>query len=114
MIGIYGLVALFAGAAGLISGDVPGGRAVAVFVLLDGLAIASCAVVALRVNRVRLPAVVIGLILASFQASFDQWIFTGSRGFRVDIWPLAMLASLAIAWLMTLPSVSAGTSPKGG
>jgi hypothetical protein len=106
MIAVYGLVALLGGAASLIRGDMPGGRAVALLVLLNGLVLASCAVAVLRLNRARLPVAVIGLTLASFQNSIDKWIFTGSRGFEVDLWPLAMLASLAVAWLMARTSVS--------
>jgi hypothetical protein len=114
MIAVYGLVALFAGAGGLIRGDMPGGRTIALLVLLNGLVLVSCAVAVLRLNRVRLPVAVIGLTLASFQTSLDEWIFTGSAGFEVDLWPLAMLASLAIAWLMTRTSVSAETNRTSG
>jgi hypothetical protein len=111
MIAVYGLVALLGGIAGLIRGDMPGGRAVALLVLLNGLVLASCAVAVLRLNRARLPVAVIGLTLACLQNSIDEWIFTGSRGFEVDLWPLAMLASLAIAWLVaarTSVSVESG------
>ena len=114
MIAVYGLVALFAGAASLIPGDMPGGHAIALLVLLNGLVLVSCAVAVLRLNRARLSVAVIGLTLASFQASFDEWIFTGLPGFVVDLWPLAMLGSLAVAWLMTRTSVSAETGRKGG
>jgi hypothetical protein len=114
MIAVYGLVALFAGAESLIRGDMPGVQIIALLVLLNGLVLVSCAVAVLRLNRARLSVAVIGLTLASFQASFDEWIFTGSPGFVVDLWPLAMLASLAIAWLMTRASVSAETSRTRG
>ena len=90
------------------------GRAVALLVLLNGLVLVSCAVAVLHPNRARLSVVVIGLTLASLQASIDEWIFTGSRGFEVDLWPLAMLASLAIAWLMTRTSVSAEAGRTSG
>lgn len=107
MIAAYGLVALFAGAASLTRGDTPSGRAIALLVRLNGLVLVCCAVAVLRLNRARLPVAVIGLTLASFQASLDESIFTGSTGFMVDLWPLTMLASLAIAWLMTRTSMSA-------
>ena len=103
---VFGLLALFGGATtGLIRGDVPGGPAVAVLVLLNGLVLATCAAAVLRLERARLPAAVVGLTLASLQASFDAWIFTSTRGLVIDVWPLAVLTSLAIAWLMMRTSV---------
>jgi len=114
MIAAYGLVALFAGATSLTRGDTPGGQAIALLVLLNGLVLVCCAVAVLRLDRARLPVAVMGLTLAGFQASLDEWIFTGSPGFMVDLWPLTMLVSLAIAWLMVRTSVSAKTGGTTG